>query len=156
MPVTDWHLLIRDAVAAGVVEALAAADVVLDGGVKSSDSINTNRIDLPGVICTYGSTEGIGYGTNARDDVEYPVMVGFFTIDGDSGGTPPGCEPSLFRSIIRAKFHNQRAIVLGTPGAYLFPSVVQPVPNINDSVPIENLKTALIVNVPVRLPRGIS
>lgn len=156
---TDIHRALRDALAAAVATALADADVTV--AVIAQDTPNPALVDLPAVIVSYGGSESYRGGTNARDDVAYPMVVGLYTVQGDAdtteaGNEPPGLRPTLFREILRARFGNRRVVTAPT-GISLFPSEYDPAPPINDDggpAMIQQLRTAVGVTVPARVPRG--
>lgn len=154
------HRLIRDAVAVALADALVEANVDLP--VKAMDVPSPRLIDLPGVIVWLGGDEQHRGGTNARDDIAYPVTVGLFTVTADPdpdrpGNDPPGLHPSDFRAMVRQLFHNRRAVA-DIDGVSLFPSEVDFQPPILDTVSpdaIDQLRTAVGVTVTAREPRGV-
>lgn len=152
--VSDYFELIRGEVRQAVEDALADAGVVL-ASVQEMDLPNPDLIDRPGVIVWYGGSEGYIGGTNLRDDVGYPFMVGLFGLLGDrpTDGSP-GVTVTLFREVMRQKFGNRRAVDVAGIDCYLCqyePNA--PVADPNDPA-LAQMNTACGVSVYARVPRG--
>lgn len=159
MSLEDTHRDLRAAVAAALRLALDAAEV--DVAVTEQDTPDPNMVDLPAVIVSYGGAEQDRGGTNARDDYAFPMLLGLYTLKADPdtdvpANEPPGLRPTAFRTLVRRTFHHRR-VVVEPSGLSLFPTEYDPTPPVNDDggpEEIQQLRTAVGVTVPARLPRG--
>ena len=154
------HRLLRDAVAAALATAFADEGVVVN--VLALDGPNPRLSDFPAVQVWLGGPEQVRGGTNARDDIAYPVGVGLYTVTADpdtseAGNEPPGLHPSDFFRLTRRLFHNRRA--LDDPaGVSLFPQEWDGQPPVMDTVSpdaIDQLRAAVTITVTAREPRGL-
>lgn len=160
MPLNDWFTACRDAVAAAVRSALAAAEV--DGvGVLTQDVLAEELVSLPAVVVSYNASERAVGGTNARDDYAYPVQVAYLTLQAGQGrdvggGDPPpgGLTPFQFRQLLRETFHHRRSVSVDGIDVFL----VEYDPEgavLDDARPaFQQLRAAAVVTCYARVPRG--
>lgn len=156
------HRQIRDAVAAALEGAFA--DEGVDVTVLPVDSPNPRLSDFPAVQVWPAGDPQVRGGTNARDDIAYPVAVGLYTVTADpdttaAGNDPPGLHPSDFHQLTRRLFHNRRALAAdGIGGVHLLPQEWDGQPPVMDTVSpdaIDQLRAAVTITVTAREPRGL-
>jgi hypothetical protein len=155
MPATDHHRDVRDAVKDALAAALAD-DGAAGVAVYAQDVPDLNAVDLPAVIVFLGGSEGFVGGTNARDDLLYPVAVGLFTVSPDDpAGDPPGVHPTRLRNVARRAFHHRRSVsVDGNVDVYLVQYEPQP-PVVDEGLPaFGQLRTSFGISVIARVARG--
>lgn len=155
MPATDHHRDIRDAVRDVLAQALAA-DGAAGLTVVAQDVPDRNAFSLPAVVVFLGGSEGFVGGTNARDDVLYPVTVGLFTVSPDDpAGDPPGVHPTRLRNVARRAFHHRRSVAVdGDIDVYLVQYEPQP-PVVDEGLDaFQSLRTSFGISVYARVPRG--
>lgn len=156
------HKTLRGLLADDITAMLIGADpqdpdYTLAGGIHEADTIDPEKelpFSKPCIIVAYGIDRPLGSGTNQRDDWEYPLFVGFFSVQGSRPtGDVPGLDPTLFHELIRDRYHNQR--LAGADG-YIFPGNVQTVGDVfDDTGPgFQDLKSGLVVSYVARRARG--
>lgn len=145
----SFHQTVRDAVHDALAAALAAAGVTLNGHAMAVP--DPARFDKPCFVVSYEGAEGYpGTGTNLRDDLSFPVLVGLYTTDPYED--PPGCELTLFREVVRGAFHHKR---LAGVADVLWCEVNPQPPVVGSELPaFKDLRTALTVVAYARRPRA--
>lgn len=150
MPTTkSLHEQIRDA-----VKDTLEADTFFSGSrVYAMDINDFNKVDLPCVICSFGVTEQVTGGTNERDDVKYPILVGLFSTGQQNSTSRVGLDPLRFRERVRMLFHMKR--LSGITSALYCDFNGRP-PIFVEQPEIDRIPTIVEINVHCRVSRAVS
>jgi hypothetical protein len=150
MPLTDYHKLIRDAVASTLDAAFTVKVKALD---DLDDILRVESFPVIGVACVGPEQERPAFSTNERDGIGYMILVGLFTVGVANGEQSPDVPVMTnFRRHVRTLFHNKRLTGVAEVGMC----------EVSDSGPVfdkkdpalQRLSTALVVTAIGRFPRS--
>ena len=159
MPLTDYHVRVRDAVRDALATAtdelaaeLEAAPLPWHAVDDVDDAVKQTR--PCGVVCCVGPEQDRSeFATNRRDGIGYPVAVLLLGTGKSHGEKRTGpTDLTGFRRLVKVLFHNKR--LAGVPEVAVC-EVSDSGPIVDDKSPLfQVLQTALVVNCVGRFPRG--
>lgn len=159
MPLTDYHVLIRDAVRDALKAATDALAVELDADAlvwHAVDEVDdAARLARPcGAVCCVGPEQDRPeFGTNQQDGIGYPVAVMLLGTGKSHGAKRLGpTDLTGFRRVVKTTLHNKR---LSGVNQVAVCEVSDSGPIVDEKSPLfQVLGTALVVNAVGRFPRS--
>lgn len=148
--VKSLHELIRNAMA----DVIKADETFLGQRVYVMDSPDPTKIDKPCIVCSYSTvTETVIGGTNERDDIKYPVLVGMYGKGQLNSQSRNVLDPLRFRDRMRMVFHMKRLTAI-TSVMYCDYNGRPPI--YRDDPRFDDLETAVEIAAFARVSRSLS